>query len=293
MTLLPLAALAVTAHLTISLNRVFSSLYTALKHLSLVYCVTAGQAHMLPRLDQLETLSVRSANLVVQPEKDAPLAPIRIITELSSASTRSLRLLEQYNPGSLGNVESPQPDFNNLTRLELDAISFRTIRSLEVVFPSLMCGVVLRCGFNLLAPALASHPPASALPLPANLEIWVLSDSPPVSPQDLSTLVGKHLQALISVAPNLSAMTLPLNLGIGRSLEDIVRVRKLIYAFLKQFAKTTTPIRFHNESWNEYGSRLRPAFKRLDEFDSEGYFSDLVEGSVDDPELRNFRVVVV
>lgn len=276
--------------------RVFSPLYTALKHLSFVYCVTAGQAHMLPRLEQLETLSVRSANLVVQPGEDAPLAPIRIITELSSTSTRSLRLLEQYNPGSLGDADSPRPAFNNLTRLELDAISFRTIRNLEDVSPSLTCRVVLRCGFNILAPALASHPPASALPLPANLEIWVLSDAPPVSPQELSTPVEKHLQALISVASNLSALTLPLKLdiGLGRNLENVVRVRKLIYAFLKQFVRTTIQIRFHNESWYEYGSLLRPDFiKRLDEFDGEGYFSDLVEGKVDDPELRGFRVVVV
>ena len=162
-------------------------------------------APTLPRLDQLETLCLCYKNLVVQPGKDVHLAPIRIITELSSASTRSLRLFEQYNPGSLSNPNSPGPNFNNLTRLELDAINFRTIRNLEDVFPSLTCRVVLRCGFNILAPALASHPHDSTLPLHANLEIWVLSDSPPVSPQDLSTPVGNHLQALVSVAPNLSA----------------------------------------------------------------------------------------
>ena len=288
MTSLPLATLAIDDCVANTVD--FLPLYTALKHLSLVYCVTAGA---LPRLDRLETLSVRSANLMIEPGKDAPNAAMRIITELSSASTRSLRLFEQYNPGSLSNPNSPGPNFNNLTRLELDAINFRTIRNLEDVFPSLTCRVVLRCGFNILAPALASHPHDSTLPLHANLEIWVLSDSPPVSPQDLSTPVGNHLQALVSVAPNLSALTLPLNLGIGRNLEDIVRVRKLIYAFLKQFVRTTVPVQFHRGSRNEHGSLFRPEFQSLDEFDGDGYFSDLVAGKVDDPEFRDFRVVVV
>ena len=115
MTSLPLATLAIDDCVANTVD--FLPLYTALKHLSLVYCVTAGA---LPRLDRLETLSVRSANLMIEPGKDAPNAAMRIITELSSASTRSLRLFEQYNPGSLSNPNSPGPNFNNLTRLELD-----------------------------------------------------------------------------------------------------------------------------------------------------------------------------
>ena len=99
------------------------------------------------------------------------------------------------------------------------------------------------------------------------------------------------MQALISVAPNLSALTLPLNLGIGS--DEIAEARAHIYEFLKQFVKTKIPIHFHNEPRDMDEHIPDPDFKTLDEFDGEGYFSDLVEGKVDDPELRNFRVMVV
>lgn len=147
--------------------------------------------------------------------------------------------------------------------------------------------------FDDLDPALASHPLRSALPLPPKFEIWVHSDALPGSPRHSSTHVEEYLQALIAVAPNLSVLTLPLNLGIGRKSGRLAQARARIYEFLKQFGRTKIPIHFHNEPRDTDEYFLDPDFERLDEFDGEGYFSDLVAGKVDDPELRDFRVVVV
>mgnify|MGYP007076139584 FL=1 len=247
-------------------------------------------APTLPRLDQLETLCLCYKNLVVQPGKDVHLAPIRIITELSSASKRSLRLLEQDRHFRFDDADSPPPDFANLTLFELDGMSFETMRGFGV-FPSLTCRVVLRCDFDDLEQTLALHYPDSARSFPSKFQIWVHSDAPPGFTRHSSTQVEGHLQALISVAPNLSALTLPLNLGIGS--DEIAEARAHIYEFLKTFGKTKTPIHLHNEPRDMDEHIPDPDFKTLDEFDGEGYFSDLVEGKVDDPELRNFRVMVV
>lgn len=229
--------------------------------------------------------------MVVQPGGNAPLALARIITDLSSAGKRTLRLVKQDNPLSFCNPDSPQSDFANLTRLELDAISFETIRRLADVFPSLTCRVVLRCKFEELDPALSSPPPNPAPPLPSKFEIWVHSDTlHPLSPW--STPVNGRLPAVVRAAPHLSALTLPLNLGIGRAPAQIAATRAQIYEFLKQFVRTKVLIQFHNKPPNA-DEIMYSAFKPLDEFDGEGYFSDLVAGKVDDPELRDFRVVVV
>lgn len=261
-----------------------------MKDLSLEACWIAPT---LPRLDQLETLCLRSFKLGIPLEGDVPLAPTRIITDLSSASQRTLRLLGQTHPIFFRNPDSPLPDFANITLLELDGISFQVMRELGDAFVSLTCRTVLKCDFNDLDPALVPYDRASsALPLPADFEIWVRSDALPGSSRQSSTRVERHLQALISVALSLSALTLPLNLGIGRSSEDILRVRTPIYALLKRFSKDAVPVRFHQEPWHEHGL-LQLYFRRLDEFDGEGYFSDLVAGKVVDPELRDFRVVVV
>lgn len=247
----------------------------------------------LPRLDRLETL-VLSGNRVIPPGGDLLNAgPIQIITELSSARERTLRLLHCYATTSFTNLTIRPPVFANLTLLELDADSFKTIRRINGASTSLLCRVVLECKLGEIAPALASHPPASALPaLPSKFEVWVHSDARPGSPPHSSTHVKEDLEALISVAPKLSALTLPLNFGIGRNPEDLVQMRTPIYAVLKEFVRTAVPIRFHNESWYADDS-LHREFRRLDESDGEGYFSDLVAGKVDDPELRNFQVVVV
>ena len=247
----------------------------------------------LPRLDRLETL-VLSDNKVISPGGDLlDVAPIRIITELPSARERALRLLRCYGTTPSNNLTIRRPVFANLTLLELDAYSFRTIRRIDGVFPSLTCRVALRCTLEELEWALApSHPSSSVLPLTSKFEIWVHSDGRPGSPLYSSTDVEEYLEALISVAPNLSALTLPLNFGIGRNPEDLVQMRTPIYAFLKEFVRTAVPIRFHNGSWYADDS-LHPDFRRLDETDGKGYFSDLVAGKVDDLELRNFRVVVV
>lgn len=236
-------------------------------------------------------LRLRSDDLEIRLGGHVPLAPIRMITDLSSASERSLRLLEHCDSLSFRHPEVP-PAFANLTLLELDSMSFETFRELEDVFPSLTCRTVLKCEFDELDQALRSDYPVSGLPLPPKFEIWVQPHALPGSLWYPSTDVEQHLQALIWVAPHLSALTLPLNLGIGRDSDEIAAARAHIYEFLKQFVRTKIPIQFHNEP-PDMDDILYPDFARLDEFDGEGYFSDLVAGKVVDPELRDFRVVVV
>ncbi|KWU44785.1 hypothetical protein RHOSPDRAFT_33602 [Rhodotorula sp. JG-1b] len=144
--------------------------------------------------------------------------------------------------------------------------------------------------------ALASgieHDPSFAPFTKRLFEIWVQSDEIPRSPRQSSTHVEGCLQAIFRVAPHLSVLTLPLNLGLGRSSDEIAQARAHLYAFLEQFARTSITINFHNEPPDSDVISLHPYFKTLDDFDGEGYFSDLVEGNVDDPELRNFQVVIV
>ena len=247
----------------------------------------------LPRLDRLETL-VLSGNMVISPGGDLlDVAPVRIITELPSAKERTLRLLRYHATSPSISLNIRRPDFANLTLLELDANSFQTIGRIDRVFASLLGRVVLICKLDEVAPAMASHPPASALPLPPKIEIWVQSDEIPRSPRQSLTHVEGCLQAIFRVAPHLSVLTLPLNLGLGRSSDEIAQARAHLYAFLKQFARTSITINFHNEPPDSDVISLHPYFKTLDDFDGEGYFSDLVEGNVDDPELRNFQVVIV
>lgn len=220
------------------------------------------------------------------------VAPIRIITELSSARERTLHLLRYYGTSPSTNLNIRRPDFANLTLLELDANSFKTCRRIDGVFTSLLCRVVLRCMLDEVAPAMASHPAASALPLPLKFEIWVQSEEYPRSPRQSSTHVEGCLQAIFRVAPHLSVLTLPLNLGLGRSSDEMTQARAHLYALFKQFARTSITINFHNKPPSDIITR-HPYFKTLDVFDGEGYFSGLVEGKVDDPDLRDFRVVVV
>lgn len=68
-------------------------------------------------------LRLRSDDLEIRLGGHVPLAPIRMITDLSSASERSLRLLEHCDSLSFRHPEVP-PAFANLTLLELDSMSF-------------------------------------------------------------------------------------------------------------------------------------------------------------------------
>lgn len=274
-----------------------------LADLTLESCTVSDHISDLPNL---QTLAIKGGVLVVDSDRRAAPAAARPIAPRpeQSRQERVIRVEEHsfsfVYPSGFVRSFSPHRAFESASRIELDAPSyFAAMEAYDTTaILSLNALVVLKCALDHVSTAI--HPDN---PLPPRLAVWIESDfrlhrahkyhqdvfvDPPAWLEEIQPICV----TLFQLAAGLESLTLPLNLGIHLDVDDIEACREPLYALLKHYQASDIPVRFHNQPTTR-GHSFDSAFTTLAECDAGGCFSDLVAGTVDDPELKKFRVVVV
>lgn len=249
----------------------------------------------LPKITRLESLCLDGRVRVHRPlGQDIPIMPDAIITRHSKASKRTLRLVdhdlwleddidEQYCLGALSGVDV----------VELDATSFSCLLESSSRISSTTPCFVLTAHVHDILDLLQIH---SADRFPAKLQVRVAH--PRIAPDCVWSCFQRTVTALCNLAVIARRcdlrLTLPVTLGCARAMSEMKSTRAPVYAVIKHLQCSHIALSFYQHPTCDLVTE-----STLDELewlgleDNEGYFTELLGGRCSDPELRDFKVVMV
>lgn len=270
-------------------------LYSALKHLHLRNILMSKR---LPIIKRLESLCLDGRVRVHRPlGQDVPIMPDAIITRHSTASKTTLRLVDQDFSLWLKEGVDEQYCLDALRGANVIDLDEPSLDSIHTDFPAhhlpAYPNVVFRVAAHNLAPRLG-YGPLNALAV--NLHVWITN---PWHTRSCGLPCLKHAsQALCNKINDRSYHGIRLSLPTGLGSTSYQRLLNadlpVVYELLKQLQRCNIPITFYGPRADDllYGSAHgTPDWLGLE--DIEGYFTELLQGRCSDPELRDFKVVMV
>lgn len=250
----------------------------------------------LPKIARLESLCLDGRVRVHRPlGQDVPIMPDAIITRHSTVSKKTLRLLDQ---DSLWHEDGADEQYcldalSCVDVVELDAMSFSSILDFSSRISSTTPCFVLTAHAHDIFDLLQIH---SADRFPVNLQVWVAH--PRLVPECVWSCFQRTVTALCNLAIITRRcdlrLTLPVTLGCTRAMSEMKSTRAPVYAVIKHLQHSHIALSFYQHPTCDLVTE-----STLDELewlgleDNEGYFTELLEGRCSDPELRDFKIVMV
>ena len=256
----------------------------------------------LPKIKRLESLCLDGRVRVHRPlGQDVPIMPDAIITRHSTASQKTLRLVDHDVSLWLEDRVDRQYCLDALSRVdivEVDVVTFtNTVVALPLRTSAAMPCFLLKARPHDVFALLEDGFPAFPAWFPARLHIWITN--PWLTLDCALACFQRTMRALCSMAASTPhcklRLSLPAGLGCTVALRDLTAKRMPVYEVLKELRRCNIPISFYEEPRAD-DSLTVSAHKKLEWLgleDREGYFTELLQGRCPDPELRDFEVVMV
>ncbi len=268
----------------------------ALKHLHLRNVLMSKR---LPKTTCLELLCLDGRVRVHRPlGQDVPIMPDAIITRHSTALKKTLRLVDHDLQDWIEDGVDAQFCLDALSRVDsvdVDVASFaNTALALSLRSSSAMPCFVLKARPHDVFALLQDGFP---LWFPANLHVWITN--PWLTLDCALVCFQRTMRALCSMTTSTPHLKLQLSLptGFGRTVaqRDLTAKRLSVYEVLKELRRCSIPISFYDEprADDSLPDSTHVKLEWLGLEDKEGYFTELLEGRCSDPELRDFKVVMV